>query len=76
MNIIKAGKLPEEKQYQTTCDRCKTIFTFKQKEAEYVSDQRDGDFLKVKCPFNGCNTYNFVNPNPQRYDWYDDRRSK
>ena len=50
MKIIKRGKKSEERVYRVTCDDCGTVFEFKRAEAEYVSDQRDGDALTVKCP--------------------------
>ena len=53
MRIIKEGRLKSEKVYQPTCNDCKTIFEFKQGEANYVSDQRDGDCLQINCPFCG-----------------------
>lgn len=51
MKIIEQGALPEEKIYKVRCNNCSTLFEFKKHEAEYVSDQRDGDFLRVSCPF-------------------------
>lgn len=54
MKIIKEGKLPEKKTYKTSCSNCGTEFEFKQEEAEFVSDQRDGDYLKIHCPLPGC----------------------
>ncbi len=53
MKIISKGRKPEEKEYRVTCDDCDTVFEFKKREAQYVSDQRDGDALKIKCPV--CN---------------------
>lgn len=50
MRIIKQGNLPEDRPYQTVCRNCNTEFEFLQKEAELVFDQRDGNFLKIKCP--------------------------
>lgn len=52
--IINQGSLPSEKVYTVTCSHCKTLFKFKQDEAKYVSDQRDGDFLQITCPLPGC----------------------
>ena len=50
MKIIKRGKKPEERVYRVTCEYCETVFEFVKKEAKYVSDERDGDALEVKCP--------------------------
>ena len=50
MRIIKPGKLPEQKTYQSICARCKCHFEFQQIEARYMSDQRDGDYLQIPCP--------------------------
>lgn len=55
MEIIKRGKHPDEQKYDGTCRNCKTEVRFKKSEAEYVSDQRDGDFLRVRCPL--CSEY-------------------
>lgn len=58
MRIIKAGQLPSEIVYDTKCRKCSTHFEFKAGEANYVSDQRDGDCLKVECPL--CNESLYV----------------
>ena len=55
MKILQEGKLPVERIYKLHCNRCSTIFEFQQKEAKYVSDQRDGDFLEITCPLADCN---------------------
>lgn len=53
MKIIKQGQLPAERVYQGTCRRCTTEVEFQRGEATYHADQRDGDFLTVRCPV--CN---------------------
>ena len=53
MEILKRGKKPEDKEYEATCQRCKTEIRFKQEEARITYDQRDGDFVTVECPV--CN---------------------
>ncbi len=58
MKVIKQGKLPGDKEYRTTCRNCKTEFSFVAKEANYVSDQRDGDCLQVSCPL--CKLFIYV----------------
>jgi len=50
MEIIKKGKLPEDKSYRGECHNCKTIFKFNYNEGEYFSNQRDGAGFKVICP--------------------------
>lgn len=50
VTVIKQGKLPEDVEYEVECYKCRTIFSFKAKEAEKVYDQRDGDFLSINCP--------------------------
>lgn len=56
MKIIQRGVIPEEREYQVACPKCKTIFEFKHAEATYNSDQRDGDYLSICCPlcFHSC----------------------
>lgn len=54
MEILSVGKLPSEKEYTTTCGSCHTRFKFKRGEASYHSDQRDGDYLLIRCPLAGC----------------------
>jgi len=50
MKILKKGCLPKERRHVATCDNCRTKFEFQEGEAKMVSDQRDGDYLEVKCP--------------------------
>jgi len=50
MRIIKRGIPPEEREYQVTCHSCRTEFLFERKEATFHGDQRDGDYLEIKCP--------------------------
>lgn len=66
MEIISKGRLPKDQQYQTTCNNCRTIFTFMRDEAELVPDSREGDFLRVTCPLPGCGskiTAGIIQPN-------------
>ncbi|MDC2859041.1 hypothetical protein [Delftia sp. DT-2] len=53
MKIIKQGQPPETRTYQCTCRECATVFEFEQREAKFVFDQRDGDFLQINCPVCG-----------------------
>jgi len=50
MRIIKEGQKPEDKLYTLTCRKCKCEFEFKQIEAKINYDQRDGNFLSIRCP--------------------------
>lgn len=54
MQIIKAGKLPQEKKYRLTCSTCNTVFEFKLNEARHLCDQREGDFYTISCPLEEC----------------------
>lgn len=54
IKVLKQGTPPEEKVYQATCQRCGSELEFQQKDGRYVSDQRDGDAIVVKCPV--CNS--------------------
>lgn len=60
MRIITQGALPENKVYQTTCQRCTTTYEFFAHEARFVSDQREGDAYVAKCPLTGCDHENWV----------------
>jgi len=50
MEILFRGQLPELKVYEATCTHCETVISFVRSEALYRSDQRDGDYLIIKCP--------------------------
>lgn len=50
VEIIRRGVIPGERVREATCPNCKTLFSFKEMEAEYSSDQRDGDSFKIACP--------------------------
>ncbi len=53
MEIIKKGQPKNEKIYNATCRSCDTQIRFQRKEAKETFDQRDGNFLTVKCPVCG-----------------------
>lgn len=57
MRILTKGKLPTEKVYEVKCRYCKTRFEFKKGEAKEVDDQRDGTYLSIRCPLQGCNHF-------------------
>ena len=50
MEILSRGNDPAKRQYTGTCTTCGTRVRFLKQEAKYHSDQRDGDYLSVKCP--------------------------
>lgn len=54
MEIVKLGVIPENIMYQGVCSRCKCIVRFKQREGTVTSDQRDGDYVSILCPTEGC----------------------
>lgn len=47
MRIIKSGK--KRVTHVATC-QCNCSFEFEKKEAEFISDQRDGDCYVINCP--------------------------
>ncbi len=50
MRIIKEGSTPGTRPIVMDCFNCETLFEFLEAEAEYIGDQRDGDFYRLKCP--------------------------
>ncbi len=50
MRIMKHGTAPGDNKHRATCRNCGTKIEFMQSEAAYVADQRDGDYLRIKCP--------------------------
>lgn len=53
MKIIKQGIPAEEKKHRGQCSRCETQVEFYRKEGTVTYDQRDGNFVTVKCPVCG-----------------------
>ena len=53
MKIIERGIKPDDMTQQARCTRCRTLVEFQRSEARFVSDQRDGDAMVVKCPVCG-----------------------
>lgn len=50
MEIISRGQIPT-KLITTKCHNCDTVFRFnKRVEANYISDDRDGDYYSLRCP--------------------------
>ena len=53
MEILHKGTPPSARVHEATCNTCKTQIRFKQYEAKYHSDQREGDYLSIGCPVCG-----------------------
>ena len=52
MIIIKKGVIPKEKNYQSTCGNCGTVFQFKEDECRaYHTHLRGMPITEIKCPF-------------------------
>lgn len=61
VTIIKPGVKHEDRLYHASCRRCQCEFTFNRSDAMLVSDQRDGDYLRLPCP--ACTTVVTVDAN-------------
>jgi len=48
--ITKQGTPPSKRPYNGTCGYCKTQYKCLQEDGDVIFDQRDGDFLRIKCP--------------------------
>lgn len=59
--IIRRGELPEERKYQGTCARCRSVVRFDHGEVNHSYDQHNGGSLfRAVCPVCG-NDYMLVN---------------
>jgi RNase P subunit RPR2 len=58
IEVLRKGEKPEDRTYSAACGNCKSLLRFKRSEAEYVSDQRDGDAVTIECPV--CKSKVFV----------------
>ena len=67
MEIINRGKLPSERVYTATCTNCGSVLRFTHAEATHHSDQRDGNFVSVKCPVCHHNVTHYEKPALQPY---------
>lgn len=65
VRIITPGHLPEDKIHEATCGTCRCRFEFKQREARFSPDQRDGDALGIACPT--CNREVWIHPKHERH---------
>jgi RNase P subunit RPR2 len=54
VEVVIKGNAPEDRIYRATCGHCSSLLQFKQSEATFTSDQRDGDYVSVSCPV--CNS--------------------
>lgn len=59
MKIIKRGAPPSEIPLQATCHHCKTEIEFVPLEAQFIADQREGDYYRIPCPV--CLIYIYKN---------------
>ena len=50
MQIIKRGVRPANRVYRASCDGCNSVIQFVHSEATVHIDQRDGNYLTIKCP--------------------------
>ena len=57
IEVLERGSPPSEKVYETHCNGCHSKLRFKRSDAQFTSDQRDGDFLSIACPVCGRNVY-------------------
>jgi len=53
VEIIKRGKLPEDKPRRVTCGNCKSVLSVKRSEWESTGDVREPNIVCVMCPV--CN---------------------
>ena len=56
IQVLKVGVLPTEVKYHFVCYNCKTEFIATRGDGRFAYDQRDGDFVSVKCPTCGQET--------------------
>ena len=54
IKIIQPGQLKSSDR-TTTCVGCGCIFSFNVRDAELITDFRDGDYYQILCPHTGCN---------------------
>lgn len=60
ISVTKPGKLPENDRMKGTCSNCKAEVECLRGDTEHLSDQRDGDADKIKCPTKGCHNVIWV----------------
>lgn len=55
IEVVKMGKLPEEKKYRGTCNHCGTVIEAIRDDLEYLRVSYGGEGAWVcPCPLNGC----------------------
>ena len=60
MKILKRGTRPAESIHTGTCCTCNTEVEFARSEGKITYDQRDGDFVTVKCPVCGSSIHSQI----------------
>jgi hypothetical protein len=68
MEIIKQGKLPEDRMWQGECFTCNTMAKAKQSELKVTYEQRDGPIGTHACPV--CNKTMHFYPIESRNNLY------
>ena len=68
MEIIKKGKLPEERLWQGECNNCHTIARAKEKELDLTHCPRDGSFGRANCPLCKQDIYFYPLSKETEYD--------
>jgi hypothetical protein len=53
LKIINQGKMPNN-MYTIRCDICGCEFMFEREDAQFVGNQKDGDYLRICCPTQEC----------------------
>ena len=65
IKIIKSGK-KRVAVFRATCSVCECVIEFNKEDA-FFGEDRDGKFIKIKCPDCGQEFYSWQ-VNPYRYD--------
>ena len=50
MEVLKQGTHPDDKVFNGRCHYCAAEVRFRQSEGRITREQRDGDFITVRCP--------------------------
>ena len=60
MKILQRGTPPAEAVHTGICHTCNTEVEFARSEGKITYDQRDGDFVTVKCPVCGASIHSQI----------------